>query len=104
MLFRLVANFTDQQLVNALQAAGEVRDGIDAWTWGRLREETARIRAGLVDMGVAKGDRVVGYLPHVPETVAAFLAVSSLGATWSCCSPAGRSRPGWRRLWGIWVW
>ena len=71
----------------ALQAAGEVRDGIDAWTWGRLRAETARIRAGLVGMGVGRGDRVVGYLPHIPETVAAFLAVSSLGATWSCCSP-----------------
>jgi len=70
----------------ALQAAGEVRD-LEAWTWGRLRAETARIRAGLAGMGVGRGDRVVGYLPHVPETVAAFLAVSSLGATWSCCSP-----------------
>jgi len=76
----------------ALQAAGEVRDGVDAWTWGRLRAETARIRAGLALMGVGRGDRVVGYLPHVPETVAAFLAVSSLGATWSCCSPDFGSR------------
>jgi acetoacetyl-CoA synthetase len=70
----------------ALHAAGEVRD-LESWTWGRLRGETARIRAGLRAMGVGRGDRVVGYLPHVPETVAAFLAVSSLGATWSCCSP-----------------
>ncbi|MBO0876498.1 MAG: AMP-binding protein, partial [Pseudonocardia sp.] len=57
------------------------------WTWRRLREETARIRAGLRAMGVGRGDRVVGYLPNVPETIAAFLAVSSLGAVWSCCSP-----------------
>jgi acetoacetyl-CoA synthetase len=70
----------------ALHAAGEVRD-LESWTWGRLRGETARVRAGLRAMGVGRGDRVVGYLPHVPETVAAFLAVSSLGATWSCCSP-----------------
>ncbi len=76
----------------ALQAAGEVRDGIDVWTWGRLREETTRIRAGLAGMGVGRGDRVVGYLPHIPETIAAFLAVSSLGATWSCCSPDFGSR------------
>lgn len=76
----------------ALQAAGEVRDGIDVWTWGRLRAETARIRAGLRAMGVMQGDRVVGYLPHVPETVAAFLATASLGATWSCCSPDFGSR------------
>lgn len=57
------------------------------WTWRRLREETGRIRAGLRAMGVGRGDRVVGYLPNVPETIAAFLAVSSLGAVWSCCSP-----------------
>ncbi len=70
----------------AIHAAGEDRETV-TWTWGDLREQTARIRAGLVAMGVQEGDRVVGYLPHVPETVAAFLAVSSLGATWSCCSP-----------------
>ena len=70
----------------ALQAAGEVRD-TEVWSWGRLREETARIRAGLVELGVGEGDRVAGYLPHVPETVAAFLATASLGAVWSCCSP-----------------
>jgi acetoacetyl-CoA synthetase len=58
-----------------------------AWTWGRLREETARIRAGLRAAGVGRGDRVVGYLPNAPETVAAFLATASLGAIWSCCSP-----------------
>lgn len=70
----------------ALQAAGEVRE-LEAWTFGRLRAETARIRAGLRAMGVGPGDRVAAYLPHIPETVAAFLAVSSLGAVWSCCSP-----------------
>ena len=57
------------------------------WTWRRLRERTRRIRAGLRAMGVGQGDRVAGYLPNVPETIAAFLAVSSLGAVWSCCSP-----------------
>ena len=35
----------------------------------------------------AVGDRVAGYLPNVPETVAAMLAASSLGAVWSSCSP-----------------
>jgi acetoacetyl-CoA synthetase len=60
---------------------------LETWTWGRLRDETARIRAGLRRLGVARGDRVAGYLPNAPETLAAFLAVTSLGATWSCCSP-----------------
>lgn len=59
----------------------------ETWTWGRLSDEVARVRAGLVEMGVGRGDRVVGYLPHVPETIAAFFATTSLGAVWSCCSP-----------------
>ena len=70
----------------ALHHASEVRD-LDSWTWGRLREETARIFAGLRTMGVGPGDRVVAYMPNIPETLAAFLAVSALGAVWSCCSP-----------------
>jgi len=37
--------------------------------------------------GIKKGDRVVAYLPNIPETVTAYLATSSLGAIWSSCSP-----------------
>jgi acetoacetyl-CoA synthetase len=70
----------------ALHFASELAP-LETWTWGRLREETARIRAGLRRMGVVRGDRVAGYMPNAPQTLAAFLAVSSLGATWSCCSP-----------------
>jgi acetoacetyl-CoA synthetase len=57
------------------------------WTWSQLAEETARVRSGLLELGVGRGDRVAASLPNVPETVAAFLAVASLGAVWSCCSP-----------------
>ena len=60
---------------------------VQAWSWARLRAETARVREGLVALGVERGDRVVAYLPNVPETVAAFLATASLGAIWSSCSP-----------------
>jgi len=70
----------------ALQHASELRE-LGSWTWGELRAETARIAAGLRALGVGEGDRVVAYLPNIPETVAAFLAVASLGATWSSCSP-----------------
>jgi acetoacetyl-CoA synthetase len=38
-------------------------------------------------MGVERGDRVVAYLPNVPEAVVAFLACASVGAVWSSCSP-----------------
>ena len=56
-------------------------------TWGELRAQVASIAAGLRELGVEPGDRVVGYLPNIPETVAIFLACASIGATWSCCSP-----------------
>ncbi|UTI65402.1 acetoacetate--CoA ligase [Paraconexibacter antarcticus] len=70
----------------ALQFAAEERP-LQAWTWAQLTEEVTRIRAGLAALGVERGDRVAGYLPNIPHTVAAFLATTSLGAIWSCCSP-----------------
>ncbi len=57
------------------------------WTFGELSEQIARIRAGLVRLGVNRGDRVVAYMPNLPETVAAFLATASLGATWASAAP-----------------
>jgi acetoacetyl-CoA synthetase len=38
-------------------------------------------------MGVKKGDRVVSYMPNIPQTIIAFLACASIGAVWSSCSP-----------------
>ncbi|WP_214321009.1 acetoacetate--CoA ligase [Nonomuraea sediminis] len=52
-----------------------------------LRSEVARVRAGLVRLGVRRGDRVAGYLGNVPEALIAFLATASLGAIWSSGSP-----------------
>lgn len=56
-------------------------------TYGELHDRVARIAAGLRAAGVRRGDRVAGYLTHMPDTVAAFLATASLGAVWTCCSP-----------------
>lgn len=56
-------------------------------TFGELREQVARARAGLRRLGVGPGDRVAAYLPNVPETVVAFLATASLGAIWVTCAP-----------------
>jgi acetoacetyl-CoA synthetase len=55
--------------------------------WGELRALTAQIAAGLRASGVTRGDRVVAYMPNIPETTAAFLACASIGAVWSSCSP-----------------
>ncbi len=70
----------------AIVHASELRE-LDEWTWAQLRATTARVATGLRELGVAPGDRVVGYLPNVPETIATFLACASLGAIWSSCSP-----------------
>jgi acetoacetyl-CoA synthetase len=56
-------------------------------SYAELAARVAAAAAGLRRLGVAKGDRVVAYLPNVPETVVAMLATASIGAIWSSCAP-----------------
>jgi acetoacetyl-CoA synthetase len=70
----------------AIRHASELRE-LGTWSWGELAEQTARIRAGLLERGIGAGDRVCAYLPNVPETIAAFLACASVGAIWSSAAP-----------------
>jgi acetoacetyl-CoA synthetase len=56
-------------------------------TFAQLRADVADVAAALRERGIAPGDRVVGFMPNVPETIVAMLAASSLGAIWSSCSP-----------------
>lgn len=56
-------------------------------SWKELQERTGALRQYLLRCGVGKGDRVAGVLNNTPETLAIFLAVNSLGAIWTCCSP-----------------
>jgi acetoacetyl-CoA synthetase len=55
--------------------------------YAELGRRVAAAAAGLRRLGVAKGDRVVAYLPNLPETVIAMLATASIGAIWSSCAP-----------------
>ena len=70
----------------AVVARSQTRGPIEL-TFGELREQVARARAGLQRLGVGPGDRVVGYLPNVPEALVAFIASASLGAIWASCAP-----------------
>ena len=56
-------------------------------SWPALRRQVAHCAAALRRMGVQPGDRVCAVLPNTPQTAAVFLAVASLGAIWSVCSP-----------------
>jgi len=57
------------------------------WTRAELKREVEQLAAALKSEGITKGDRVAGYVPNMPQTVAAMLAVASLGAVWSSCAP-----------------
>ncbi len=56
-------------------------------SWDQLRTEVARVADGLRAAGIVAGDRVAGFMPNLPEAIVAMLATTSLGATWSSCSP-----------------
>jgi acetoacetyl-CoA synthetase len=70
----------------AIVSASESRP-LSTLTWDELGEQVAALAGGLRELGVRQGDRVVAYLPNLPEAVAAMLATTSLGAIWSSCSP-----------------
>ncbi len=56
-------------------------------SWRELNARVAQTHRALVQAGIKPGDRVCAVVPNQPETIVAFLAVASLGATWSSCSP-----------------
>jgi len=56
-------------------------------SYADLYREVAGVAKALRDLGVTVGDRIVGFMPNMPETIIGMLAASSIGATWSSCSP-----------------
>ncbi|SEK91791.1 acetoacetate--CoA ligase [Rhodococcus maanshanensis] len=98
-------NYVDQVLRNeradrpAIVYSGETADEDVTMSWAELRRQVGALAATLRASGVGPGDRVVGYLPNIPETVVAFLATASLGAIWAACgqdysAPAALDRLG----------
>ncbi|MEW6113741.1 MAG: acetoacetate--CoA ligase [Thermodesulfobacteriota bacterium] len=70
----------------AMMFRGEGQE-LQSMTYAQLYDEAARLAKSLRDAGVKVGDRVVGYMPNMMQTVAAMLAATSIGAIWSSCSP-----------------
>ena len=57
-----------------------VTETVQSFTFRELREQVAKCAGALAALGVAKGDRVIVYMPMIPEAVIAMLAVARLGA------------------------
>jgi acetoacetyl-CoA synthetase len=71
----------------AIVFRGEAMQTAIRLTYAELYDEVARLARALRDEGVVAGDRVVGYMPNMPQTIIAMLAATSIGAIWSSCSP-----------------
>jgi acetoacetyl-CoA synthetase len=88
---------------------GEQRGGDALWTlsetrpltsvsWQGLASQVRVLATQLRDLGVEPGDRVVAWMPNVPETAVAMLATAAIGAIWACCSPDFGARGALDRL------
>jgi len=60
-----------------------VTDTIKTYSFRALRDEVARFAGVLAGLGVTKGDRVIVYMPMIPQALIAMLAVARLGAVHS---------------------
>jgi len=53
----------------------------------QLAAQVRALATQLRNLGVRPGDRVVAWMPNIPQTVVAMLATTAIGAIWACCSP-----------------
>lgn len=89
-------NFAENLLRRRPNDLGSEADAIVFWGEDKVKRRVShqdlygrvsRLAQALAAEGVGPGDRVVGFMPNMPETVIAMLAATSLGAVWSSCSP-----------------
>jgi propionyl-CoA synthetase len=64
----------------ALVYDSPVTDTIRTFTYRELRDAVARLAGALTSLGVTKGDRVIVYMPMIPEAAMAMLACARIGA------------------------
>jgi acetoacetyl-CoA synthetase len=81
----ILRNATSERPAMIFQS--EVQPTMVAISWDELRQKVASVAAALRAMGVQRGDRIVAYIPNIPQAAIALLACASIGAIWSSCSP-----------------
>lgn len=60
---------------------------LTSMSWQELGRQVRILATKLRALGIAPGDRVVSYLPNVPETTVAMIATIAVGAVWSSAAP-----------------
>ena len=85
----ILRRMTDEQPMALYKA--EDQDLVEV-TWAEIYDQVTRLATALREAGVEPGDRVVAFLPNIPEAIVGVLATASLGAIWSSCSPDFGSR------------
>ncbi len=70
----------------ALVSLSEVRPRAQM-SWAQMTAHVRRLATSLRERGIGPGDRVVSYMPNIPETLIAMLAVTAIGAIWSSAAP-----------------
>ncbi len=84
-------NYAENLLVKSDDSPALIFRGEDKvkrqMSWRDLNSAVARLHHAFATAGLKPGDRVAGIVPNMPETIVAFLAVTSLGGIWSSCSP-----------------
>ncbi|HZR33903.1 MAG TPA: acetoacetate--CoA ligase [Nevskia sp.] len=56
-------------------------------SWNEMGRQVRILATQLRALGVVPGDRVVSYMPNVPETAIAMMATTAIGAVWSSAAP-----------------
>ncbi len=69
-----------------LHHGSEIRD-LSTMTWSEVGNAVRRLATKMRAMGILPGDRVVAYMPNLPETVIAMLATTAIGGVWSSAAP-----------------
>lgn len=84
-------NYAENLLVKSDDTPALIFRGEDkvrkSMSWRQLNHAVARLHHAFAKAGLKPGDRVAAIVPNMPETIVAFLAVTSLGGVWSSCSP-----------------
>ncbi|MGL4590339.1 MAG: acetoacetate--CoA ligase [Aestuariivirga sp.] len=84
-------NYAENLLVKSDDSDALVFRGEDKvarrMSWRELNARVAQMHRALAAAGIGPGDRVCAVVPNMPESIVSFVAVASLGAIWSSCSP-----------------